>query len=116
MIRKWLAIGIILLFVGSSMPVLAQSEIEKEMPLGTSYYSVAFICGSNNPPVSKGLFHFTIYKEGFTPSLFFIGFDKNEHHLKVRLYAECIINGGLHLGIISKYGCCVLAQNVTVYE
>lgn len=112
--KKFLVVGIILLFLCSSIPVLAQNQDKMPTPLAY-YYSFAFICG----PIdwgTPGLFHFEIEKFGMVPSLLllFIGFDKVAHRFRVDLLYECTITGGLHIGIITMHSCCVLAHNVTV--
>jgi len=115
LLRKGLAVGIILLFACSSMSVLAKKQDKMPTPLA-GQYSFAFIFGMIDS-ADRGLFHFAIYKYGFVTEfpLWFIGFDRVTHRFRFDALTMCTISGGLHIGTIGPYACCLLAHNVSLH-
>jgi hypothetical protein len=114
--KKFIVIGIILLFLGSSIPALGQASVYKEYHSSAYYtFKVAFITGHYD--ISKrGIFHFELVNLGFPGgnTLDVYGLEKGNGTVHVHAYK---VTGGLHfgsIGLIHTFSCKLVAFNVIV--
>jgi hypothetical protein len=99
--KKLLVVGVILLFLGSSIPALAQSEMGYENVAEHHSFRVAFIFGPVDE-CERGVFHFTVSNDCMTAELPLIvfGFDRIDHRFVFTRVASA--SGGFHIGFIGR--------------
>ena len=109
-------LAVVLLVMGSSMPVFAQNQDKMATP-SNDEYSIALIWGHCDGGQKDGMFHIRIDNDGLIGEspLFILGLDNVTNRLKFEARGSVAVFGGLHIGILTYHWCCVLARNVWVF-